>query len=51
MWKLTITSQTAKQNITRTERFDTVEAADARRTFLKSIEGFGSTNLYSLTPA
>ena len=51
MWKLTITVENAKQNITRVEHFDTPEAADSRRTFLKSIEGFGSTNAYSLIAA
>jgi hypothetical protein len=51
MWKLIITAQTAKANLTRTEYFNTVEGAADRRTFLKSIEGFGSTNMYSLVAA
>jgi hypothetical protein len=51
MWKLIITVQTAKQNITRTELFNDIELAASRRTFLKAIEGFGSTNMYRLVAA
>jgi hypothetical protein len=48
MYTLTITTQDATTNITRDEQFDNVEAAADRRAFLKSIERFGSSNLYNL---
>lgn len=51
MWKLIITAQTAKANLTRVEYFNDVDLAAKRRDFLKSIEGFGSSNMYSLTAA
>lgn len=48
MWELWIETGNATQTIERREYFGTVEGAADRRTFLKSIEPFGSSNDYRI---
>jgi hypothetical protein len=50
MFELLITTETPKAGHERAEYFDSVEAGDRRRSFLKSIEVVDSSNTYRLNP-